>query len=61
MKYLNYSIGKHILLNLALDCGASGYVIKDNASTDNVNCIKTVQSGEIFISPHIMGFYKNRL
>ena len=49
------------IFNLALDCGASGYVIKDNASTDIVNCIKTVQSGEIFISPHIMGFYKNRL
>ena len=49
------------IFNLALDCGASGYVIKDNASTDIVNCIKTVQSGEKFISPHIMGFYKNRL
>jgi len=48
------------IFNLALDCGVSGYVLKDNASTDIVNSIKTVMAGELFISPHIMGFYKNR-
>ena len=30
------------IFNLAIDCDASGYVIKDNASTDIVNCIKSV-------------------
>ena len=49
------------IFNLAMDCGVLGYVIKDNASSDIVNCIKKVQAGEIFISPHIIGFYNNRL
>lgn len=48
------------IFNLALDYGVSGYVLKDNASTDIVNSINTVISGEIFISPHIRGFYENR-
>jgi len=48
------------IFNLALDYGVSGYVLKDNASTDIVNSIKSVISGEMFISPHIMGFYQKR-
>jgi len=48
------------IFNLALDCGASGYVLKDNAATDIVNSIQTVVMGDCFISPHIIGFYKNR-
>ena len=48
------------IFNLALDYGVSGYVLKDNASTDIVASIKAVIAGELFISPHIMGFYKNR-
>ena len=49
------------VFNLALDCGASGYVLKDNAASDIVNSIRTVIAGECFISPHIIGFYKNRI
>ena len=49
------------IFNLALDCGASGYVIKDNASTEIVDCIKSVYSGEVYISSLIKGFYSNRL
>ena len=48
------------IFNLALDYGVSGYVLKDNASTDTVNSIKAVINGELFVSPHIMGFYNNR-
>ena len=48
------------IFNLAFDYGVSGYVLKDNASTDIVNSIKAVVAGELFVSPHIMGFYKNR-
>lgn len=48
------------IFNLALDCGAMGYVLKDNAATDIVNSIRAVNSGEYFISPHIIGFYNNR-
>lgn len=48
------------IYNLAMDCGASGYVLKDNAATDIVNSIQTVIRGEFFISPHIIGHYNNR-
>lgn len=49
------------IFNLALDSGASGYVIKDNTSTEIVDCIKSVHSGEVYISSLIKGFYLNRL
>ena len=48
------------IFNLALDSGASGYVLKDNAAADIVNSIQTVVAGDYFISPHIIGFYNNR-
>jgi len=48
------------IFNLALDCGASGYVLKDNAARDIVSSIQTIVAGDCFISPHIIGFYNNR-
>jgi len=48
------------IFNVALDYGAQGYVLKDNAATDIVSSIETVTAGSQFISPHIMGFYNNR-
>lgn len=38
-----------------------GYVLKDNAAADIVDGIRAVNSDENFISPHIIGFYNNRI
>ena len=48
------------IFNLALDCGAMGYVLKDNAALDIVNAIIAVNNGNIFISPQIIQFKDNR-
>ena len=48
------------IFNLAFDSGALGYVIKENAATDIVNCIKSVSNGDSFVSPQINSFYVNR-
>lgn len=37
----------------ALDCGVLGYVLKDNAIEELVNCITTVGRGECYASPQI--------
>lgn len=39
------------LFNEAMDLGALGYVLKDNAVTDLLRCLRTVASGSHFISP----------
>jgi len=38
-------------LNAALDLGVRGYVLKDNAATDIVDCVRSVASGHEYISP----------
>jgi DNA-binding NarL/FixJ family response regulator len=38
-------------LNSALDLGVRGYVLKDNASTEIVDCVRAVGSGDEYISP----------
>jgi len=48
------------IFNLAFDSGAVGYVLKDNAATDIVNCINSVSNGDSFVSPQINSFYVNR-
>jgi DNA-binding NarL/FixJ family response regulator len=35
----------------ALDLGAKGYLVKDNAAADVVNCINAAAAGETYISP----------
>jgi DNA-binding NarL/FixJ family response regulator len=40
----------------AMRAGANGYLLKDNAIEDLIICIKTVQQGKNFISPHIESF-----
>jgi DNA-binding NarL/FixJ family response regulator len=47
-------------LNEALDTGAAGYLIKDNAAADLVNCIDAVSNGESYISPAVSGFLLKR-
>ncbi len=38
-------------LTRALDLGAEGYLVKDSAATEVVECIKTVVAGSSYISP----------
>lgn len=48
------------IFNLAFDSGAEGYVIKDNAAIDIVNCICAVSEGNTFVSPQINSYEINR-
>jgi DNA-binding NarL/FixJ family response regulator len=47
-------------MNRALDVGARGYILKDCAITDVVTGIKTVVSGEHYISPAMTSYLINR-
>ncbi|MEO7275567.1 MAG: response regulator transcription factor [Vicinamibacterales bacterium] len=38
-------------LNAALDLGVQGYVLKDNATTEIVDCIRAVSGGDEYLSP----------
>jgi DNA-binding NarL/FixJ family response regulator len=40
----------------AMNAGASGYLLKENAAEDIPNCIHAVLKGEYFISPAISGY-----
>jgi len=44
----------------AMDNGVSGYVLKDSAISDIIECIKTVQTGNYYISPSLSNFLVNR-
>jgi DNA-binding NarL/FixJ family response regulator len=46
--------------NEALDLGVRGYLIKDNAAADVVNCIRAVAAGEDYISPSLSTHLLNR-
>lgn len=47
-------------LNAALDLGARGYVLKDNATTEIVDCIRAVADGQTYISPTLSSFLIQR-
>lgn len=47
-------------LNTAFDLGIKGYVLKDSAVTEIVQCIKAVAGGNEFVSPQLSGFLINR-
>jgi DNA-binding NarL/FixJ family response regulator len=47
-------------LNHALDLEVKGYVLKDSALTEIVNCIRAVASGQEYVSPQLTGFLINR-
>ncbi|MCB9211662.1 MAG: response regulator transcription factor [Ignavibacteriales bacterium] len=49
------------MFNEAMDIGAKGYVLKENAVTDIVNCISEVQNDKYYISPLIADYLENRL
>ncbi|MBS1795292.1 MAG: response regulator transcription factor [Acidobacteria bacterium] len=46
--------------NTAFDLGIRGYVLKDSAVTEIVQCLKTVAEGREFVSPQLSGFLLNR-
>jgi DNA-binding NarL/FixJ family response regulator len=48
------------IFNEALNTGVSGYVLKDNAVSDIIDCIKTVAKNETYISPDINQFLVTR-
>jgi DNA-binding NarL/FixJ family response regulator len=46
--------------NEALDLGVKGYLIKDNAAADLVNCINAIAAGQDYISPALSTHLLNR-
>lgn len=44
----------------AIEAGISGYVLKDSAATDLLGCIRSVLSGQAFISPALSSLLLNR-
>lgn len=44
----------------AMDNGISGYVLKDSAVSDIIECIRKVASGDYYISPSVSNFLINR-
>lgn len=53
--------GEEAMFNKAMDLGAKGYVLKDSASVDIVNCLQAVASGQNFTSPAITTYLFKRV
>ena len=47
-------------LNAALDLGVKGFLIKDSAAADVINCVKAVADGREFVSPQLTGLLLKR-
>lgn len=47
-------------LNKALELNVKGYLIKESAVTDIINCIRAVAAGKVFISPAVSGLLLKR-
>jgi DNA-binding NarL/FixJ family response regulator len=48
-------------LNAALDLGVKGYLVKDSAAEEVIDCIQAVINGEEFISPQLTSLLLKRL
>ena len=48
------------MFNAAMDFGVGGYILKDSAVTDIIACLKTVLTGQPYISPQLSAFLLNR-
>jgi len=46
--------------NQAINLGIQGYVLKENAVSEIVNCLLAVASGTAYVSPALSGFLLNR-
>ncbi|MFH1194773.1 MAG: response regulator transcription factor, partial [bacterium] len=49
------------VFNKALDLGVMGYILKESASEDIIECIKTVAENKHYISPIISEYLINRV
>lgn len=49
-----------LVFNKALDAGARGYVLKENAATEILHAVETVSSGSFYVSPTISEFLVQR-
>jgi DNA-binding NarL/FixJ family response regulator len=48
------------LLNRAFDMGVRGFVIKDAAINEILDCIRLVHAGHHYVSPHLSSWLENR-
>lgn len=48
------------MFNAAMDLGVSGFILKDSAVTEIIDCLKTVLKGQPFISPQLSAFLLGR-
>lgn len=48
------------IFNAALNLGVKGYVLKDSAMPEIIDCIKAVQNGQNYISPPLSTYLVNR-
>ncbi len=46
--------------NEAMDLGVHGYLLKDNAVTDLLNCLQTVAKGQYYVSPFLSDYLVRR-
>ncbi len=46
--------------NEAINLGAKGYVLKDSALSDIINCVKAVAAGRPYVSPALTSYLFNR-
>ena len=49
-----------VTFNELMDRGVLGYILKENAASEIVNCIRTVARGDYYISPSISGVLLKR-
>lgn len=47
-------------LNAALDLGVKGYLVKDSAATEVIDCIRMVAAGQEYVSPQLTGLLLKR-
>ncbi len=48
------------IFNEAINAGVLGYVLKENAASDLLNCVHAVAAGKPFVSPSLSSFLLNR-
>ena len=52
--------GEEPMFNAAMDGGAQGYILKENAISDVLVGLKAVAAGGVFISPSVAGYLTHR-
>ncbi len=48
------------MVNAALDSGAAGYVLKENAVAEVINALKTIAAGHVYLCPAVSGIVLRR-